>query len=98
MRRTKSFNEELSARLHRPGYAREFLLGLMEGPDGFSSEEALRKMIEVMGVKEFSKLTKVAPSNLVAFVKRRRNLKAETLDQLLKPFGLRTRIIFEKAS
>ncbi len=98
MRRTKSYNEELSARLKRPAYAQHFLSGLMEGTDGLTAEDALRKMVEIMGVKEFSALTRVAPSNLVAFVKGRRKLKADTLDQLVKPFRLKTRIVFEKAS
>lgn len=98
MRRTKNYNEELSDRLRRPTYAQEFLAGLMEGSDGLSAEDALRKMVEIMGIKEFSALTHVAPSNLVAFLKGRRKLKSETLDQLVKPFRLRTRIVFEKAS
>lgn len=98
MRRNKSYNEELSLRLQRPSYAQKFITALMEGSDGLSAEDALRQIIQIMGVKEFSKLTSVPSSNIVAFVKGRRNLKPETLDQLLRPFNLRTRIIFEKAS
>ncbi|MBI3557692.1 MAG: hypothetical protein HY074_15635 [Deltaproteobacteria bacterium] len=98
MRRTASYNEELSQRLRRPAYAREFIASLMVGDDGLSAEDALRQTIQIMGVKEFAALTGVPSSNLVAFVKGRRSLKPETLDQLLKPFKLRTRIILEKAS
>ena len=98
MRRSDSYNEELSQRLHRPKYAQEFIASLMEGEDGMSAEDSLRQTIQIMGVKEFSALTEVSPSNLVAFVRKRRSLKPETLDQLLKPFKLRTKIILEEAS
>ena len=98
MRRTKTYSEELSRRLRKPSYAQEFLASLMEGPEGLSAEDALRQTIGIMGVKEFSKLAGVSAPNIVAFVKGRRNLKPESLDQLLKPFKLRTRIVFERAS
>lgn len=98
MRRTKNYNEELSLRLQKPSYAQKFITALMEGEEGLSAEDALRHTIQIMGVKEFSKLTSVPSSNIVAFLKGRRNLKPETLDELLRPFNLRTRIVFEKAS
>src|ERR1035437_8535394 len=98
MRRSPSYNEELSQRLRKPQYAQTFIASLMEGEDAMSAEDALRQTIQIMGVKEFSELTDVSSSNLVAFVKRRRSLKPETLDQLLKPFKLRTKIVLEKAS
>jgi predicted transcriptional regulator len=98
VRRTPSYNEELSRRLRKPNYAREFIATLMEGEDGMSAEDALRRTIEIMGVKEFSEISGVPSSNIVAFVKGRRSLKPETLDQLLKPFKLRTRIVLEDAS
>ena len=97
MRRTTHYNEELSRRLKKPQYAQTFIASLMEGDDGMSVEDALRRTIEVIGVKEFSELTGVSSSNLVAFVKKRRSLKPETLDQLLKPFKLRTKIVLEEA-
>lgn len=98
MRRTTTFNEDVSKRLRRPAYAREFIRALMEEPEGLSVEDALRHTIQIMGVKEFSELTGVPSSNLVAFIKGRRNLKTETLDQLLKPFKLKTKLVVEKAS
>ena len=98
MRRSPSYNEELSQRLRKPQYAQTFIASLMEGEDGMSAEDAIRQTIQIMGVKEFSELTDVSSSNLVAFVKKRRSLKPETLDQLLKPFKLRTKIVLEEAS
>ena len=98
MRRTKSYNEELSQRLRKPKYAQTFIASLMEEPDGLDAEDALRRTIEIMGIKEFAELSGVPSSNIVAFVKRKRHIKPETLDVLLKPLGLKVRIVFEKAS
>ena len=98
MRRTKSFNQELSEKLRRSRFAQAFLASLMEAEDGLSSEGALRQTIEIMGIKEFSKLAKIPTSRVHEFLKSKRKLKPESLDVLLKPFKLRTKIIFEKAS
>ena len=98
MHRNRNYNEELSRRLQHPPYARTFLTALMEGKEGLSLEEALRQTIEIIGIKEFSEQSNIPSSNLVAFVKGRRRLKPETLNQLLQPFHLRTKLILEQAS
>ena len=61
-------------------------------------EEALHLTIEAMGVKEFCELSGLLKSNVNDFLKGRRKLKPETLGAFLEPFGLRTRVIVEKAS
>ena len=98
MRRASSYNEHLSQRLHNPRYAQRFLLSIPEGPEALGLEEALRHTFEVMGIKECSALTGVPAPHLVDFIKGKRHLKPETLDTLLKPFGLRTKLVLEKAS
>ena len=98
MRRTTSYNEDLSKRLKKPRYAQEFIKGLMEGAEGLSAEDAVRQTIQIMGIKEFSQLAGLPSPNIVAFVKGRRRPKRETIDLLLKPFRLRTRIVLERAS
>ncbi len=98
MPRTETYNEEISRRLKKPVYAREFISGLMEGPDGMSVEDALRHTIQIMGLKEFAQISGIPSPNLVSFLKGRRNVKVETIDQMLKPFKLKTRIIIEEAS
>ena len=80
------------------GFAQGYILDLMEGEDGFSLEEALRTTIRQMGVKEFCERTQMRKQNVNDFLTEQRNLKGETLDTFLKPFGLRTRIVVEKAS
>jgi predicted transcriptional regulator len=98
MHRNKSYDEELSEDLKDPQFRQEFILSLMEGEDGLSAEEALKHTIERMGVKEFSKLSKIPAPNIVDFIKGRRNPKPETLKNYLKPFRLKAKITFEKAS
>ena len=97
MYRNKSFDERLSKELKSPKFAREFIVGLMEGEDGLSLEEALRHTIARMGVKEFCDRAKVALPNVVNFIKGKRKPKPETLDVLLRPFGLKTKIVLEQA-
>jgi DNA-binding phage protein len=95
MRRTTDYDEQLSQELRDPEFAREFLLTLIEGDEGLNVENALRHMIQRMGVKEASELTGMAAPNIVAFLKGNRHPKRETLDKLLRPFGLRTKTIIE---
>ncbi|MFH1262758.1 MAG: hypothetical protein V1495_04870 [Pseudomonadota bacterium] len=94
MRRSYNYSEVISRRLRNPVYARAFLDTLMEEPDGLTPVDALRSMIEVMGITEFAKLAKVPKSRVIEFTKDKRTFKPATLDLLIKPFKLRTRLIF----
>lgn len=98
MYRNSSYDRDLARELKDTEFARGFLLTLMEGEDGLSLEGALRHTIQRMGVKEFCELSGLLKSNVNDFLKGRRKLKPETLDAFLEPFGLRTRVIVEKAS
>ncbi len=98
MNRAKRYDQILSEKLRSIRFAQGFICSLMEGEDGLSAEDALRHTIQRMGVKEFSELAKVPPPNVQEFLKGIRKLKPDTLDIYLKPFGLKTKIVFEKAS
>lgn len=98
MYRNKSFDEDLAERLRNPRFARGFLLAMLEGDGGLDLETALRYTITRMGIKEFSQLSGLAPSNIVRFVKGRSHPKPATLNAMLKPFRLRTKIVLEKAA
>ena len=54
-----------------------------------SVEDSLRFTIRRMGVAEFSRLAKEKKQNVDKFLSGERNLKRETLDKYLEPFGLR---------
>jgi hypothetical protein len=98
MYRNSLFDQDLSEKLKIRALARDFVIDLIEGDDGLSIEAALRETIQRMGVKEFCDRSGMRKSNVNDFLKGRRNIKPETLDAFLQPFGLRTKIIVEKAS
>ena len=104
MRRTRNYNEELSKYLKDSEFAREFLLGLMEDEDGLSLEDALRRVIEIMGVKEFCALAKkrridsIHESNVVDFLKGKRHPKPDTLNTYLKPWKLKVELTLSSAA
>ncbi|MFL5813958.1 MAG: DNA-binding protein [Bdellovibrionia bacterium] len=98
MYRNNSYDEDLAKDLRDPEFAQGFLLDLIEGKDGLELDEALRLTIQKMGVVEFCSRAKMSKQNVNSFLKAKRNVKPETLDALLKPFGLRTKLVVEKAS
>ena len=99
MHRSESFDERVSKKIQQSrDYGQGFLLTLMEDDDGLSVEDALRIVIQTMGVTEFSRFIGVKPPTVMAFVKKTRNLKPETLNNYLRPFGLKTEIIVKKVS
>lgn len=98
MKRRKSFNEELSEKLKKPNFFRGYIESLIEAEDGdLSYEDALRDAIDVMGIREFAKLSNLPEQRVHEFIKGK-NLKPETLDQFLKPFKLKTKLIFEEVA
>lgn len=104
MRRTRNYNEDLSKELRDPEFAKEFILELMEGDDGLALEDALRRTIEIMGIKEFcqfaksKKVSSLHESNVVDFIKGKRVPKRETLNNYLKPWKLKAELTLSSAS
>lgn len=98
MYRNSNYNKDLARELSDPEFAQGFLLDLMEGEEGLSAEIALRTTIQAMGVSEFCKRARLSHSFVDAFLKSKRKPKPETLNDFLKPFGLRAKVVFEKAS
>lgn len=96
MHRKESFDEKISRKLHNPAFAQNFLEGLIEAEDGqLSYEDALRDVISVMGISEFAHFAKVPQPRVTEFLNGKA-LKPDTLDRLLKPFKLKTKLVFEK--
>ena len=85
-RRSKDWNEGLARDLQDSEFAREFLLAALD--EGVSIQMAIGKVVRTYGVKEFSKKTKIASSNLLRAINPKHNPTQETLSRLLKPFGL----------
>ena len=86
-RRSKDWNEGLAEDLQDPAFAREFLAAAVE--DGVPLQQALGKVIRATGVKEFAATVGMSSSNVLRAIHPRHNPTQETLDRLLKPFGLR---------
>ena len=86
-RRSKDWNEGLSQDLQNPEFAREYLLAAME--EGIPVQAALGKVIRSYCVCEFSKAVKMASPNILRAINLRLYPTQDTLNRLLKPFGLR---------
>lgn len=85
-RRTRDWQEGLAEDLKDPHFAREFLLAAVE--EDISLQEALAKVIRCYGIKEFAKIVGLPSSNLSRAIDPRHNPTQETLNKLLRPFGL----------
>jgi DNA-binding phage protein len=86
-RRSKDWNDGLAKDLRDHEFARGFLLAAIE--EGMTVQQALAKVIRLMGVKEFAKRAGLASSNVLRAINPRHNPTLSTLNRLLSPFGLR---------
>ncbi len=98
MKRGKSYDEELSQQLRNRKFAQNYIMALMEGDEGLCVEDALKHTIERMGIKEFVQMANVPQPNVSEFLKGKRKLKPETLNEYLKPFKLKAKLVLEEAS
>ncbi len=86
-KRSGEWNEGLSRNLQDPKFAQEFILASLG--EGLSLQKVLGKVIRAYGIKEFSKKIKMASPNIVRAINQKHNPTQDTLNRLLKPFGLR---------
>ena len=86
-RRSRDWNTGLAADLQDPAFARGFLMAAVD--DGVSIQQALGKVIRAMGVKELAGQVQMASPNLLRAINPRHNPTQDTLNRLLKPFGLK---------
>ena len=86
-RRSEDWNVGLAKDLRDAAFAREFLLASID--EGVDLQLALGKVIRAMGVKEFAAKVHMAGPNVLRAINPKHNPTQETLERLLKPFGLR---------
>ena len=86
-RRSKDWNEGLAEDLQDGDFAREFLTAAVE--EGVPLKTALAKVIRATGVKEFAGTVGMSSPNVLRAIHPKHNPTQETLERLLKPFGLR---------
>ncbi|MEO8904725.1 MAG: hypothetical protein ABI488_20080 [Polyangiaceae bacterium] len=86
-RRSRDWNDGLAEDLQDPEFARQFLTAAVE--DGVPLKVALAKVIRATGVKEFAESVGMPSPNVLRAINAKHNPTQETLERLLKPFGLR---------
>ena len=86
-KRSKDWNEGLAEDLRDPRFAREFLTAAVA--EGVPLKVALAKVIRATGVKEFAESVEMPSPNVLRAIHPKHNPTQETLERLLKPFGLR---------
>jgi DNA-binding phage protein len=86
-RRSKDWNEGLAEDLQDAAFARQFLAAAVD--EGIPLKTALAKVIRARGVKEFSEEVGMPSPNVLRAIHPKHNPTQETLERLLKPFGLR---------
>jgi DNA-binding phage protein len=91
MYRSNTYDEDFSENMKHLIARKVYLMELIENEDEpMTVEEALRFTIRRMGLVEFANLVGEKKQNVNKFLIGERNLKRETLDKFLKPFGLHT--------
>lgn len=98
MHRNESYDEKLSRELQDPEFAQGFLLTLTEGEEGLPLIDALKHTIAKMGVTEFSEVSGIPAGSIGQFLNGTRKPKPETLDQYLKPFRLKVKVVAERVA
>jgi len=86
-KRSRDWNEGLAKDLQDPVFARQFLTAAVD--DGVPLKLALGKVIRATGVKEFAQAVGMPSPNVLRAIDPKHNPTQETLERLLKPFGLR---------
>lgn len=86
-RRAQDWNEGLAKDLQDSRFARKFIQAALD--EGLPIQEVIGKVIRAHGIKEFSKRAKISSPNLLRAIDLKHNPTQETLNRLLKPFGLR---------
>lgn len=87
-RRSVDWNIGLAEDLKDPEFAREFITAAISEEE-LPPQLVLRKVILTYGLKEFSRRVKMPSSNISRVLNPKHNPTVETLNRLLKPFGLR---------
>ncbi len=98
MYRHESYDKELASELQDSKFARDFILGLLEGDEGLVPLEALRHTIRRMGVKEFAKAARIPYESVCRMLESDSIPKIDTLNRYFEFFGLKVKITLEKVA
>jgi hypothetical protein len=65
---------------------RQYFLSLME--ENFTLREALKIVVETIGIKEYAHMTRIKAPNLVTQLADSKDIRLSTLEKMLKPLGV----------
>jgi DNA-binding phage protein len=88
---SKDWNQRLARDLRNPEFARQFLLAAVE--DGVPIQQAIRKVIRSVGMKEFAPKVRMDAPHLLRAIHPRHTRNQNMLNRLLRPFRLRLSIV-----
>jgi DNA-binding phage protein len=86
-RRTRDWNKGLANDFKDTTFVRAFINAALD--EGIPIQQVLRKLVDVVGLKETSKKTKMPSPNIVRVLNPKHNPTLETLNRILRPFGLK---------
>ncbi len=85
--RSKEWSEDIAKKLRKKSYRRDFFIALVED-EGLSIRQAIQILAKTMGHREFSDLVQIAPPNASRVTNPKNDVRAKTLESILKKIGL----------
>jgi probable addiction module antidote protein len=97
--RLKNYRNDLLKRLHDPEYAAEYLAQVLAGRDSEAFLIALRDVVEASGgVGQLSEKVAIQRPSLYKILSKKGNPTIATLQEILKPLGLRISVALDEAA
>lgn len=97
--RLKNYRDDLLKRLSAPEYAAEYLGQVLAERDGAAFLIALRDVVEASGgMGELAGRVGIRRPSLYKILSKKGNPTLATLQELLKPLGLRISVTLDKAA
>lgn len=91
-RRSEHWEKGLSdSLLNDPTERKEYYLSLID--EGFSWREALKIVIDTIGVKEYAELSGIKSPNLVSQLSESKDIRMSTLEKMIKPLNVSINIL-----
>lgn len=97
--RLKNYNEDLNRRLREPEYAAEYLARVLAEKDNAAFLVALKDVVEAGGgVGSLAGRVGLKRPSLYKILSKNGNPTLETLQEILKPLGLRVSVALNEAA
>ena len=84
--RSKEWSEDISKKLKRKSYRRDFFIALIED-EHLTVRDAMQVLAKTMGLQEFSDLVNMKPSNISRIINPKNEIRTGTLEIILRKIG-----------